>query len=331
MGYAAQKMAYGTFYLSTIPCNPDHYTTHDLRVVFDRLDLNQKTEAYLLRTELAKMEDSRISGDAWGEEHFWDEPRKVVGVLHRLGFLGARGRTEISYNLRLFGGHERSSSYYYSLSEKWGQEAAGGRISYVNGMGTSQASAGIDAARISDLFAGQNNLFCVYLPTRQDAPVGDLSGFVLDSLRYLAVEGGSYTRTSCLIAQQWIEYLTREPEKCFLQTCHSEGAAHVNAALRILRENRSDLVSRLRIISFCGASIITTLPGELLQVINFFKLEDSIPTDIARGREAIDPPTLHIRVVSHTTAAPHDHISHDYIVAAKPHFDLFMHSGSLFP
>ncbi|MES2121903.1 MAG: hypothetical protein V4492_03890 [Chlamydiota bacterium] len=331
VGFAAQMLSQGTFSLSTAPCNPDDYSIHDLQTLFARLNTDQKNCAYLLRWEMAKMEDTRVSGEGWGQEHFWDDSRKVALVLQRMGILGTGGTAEIAYNLRLFGGMERAQSFYYSLSEKLGCEAPGGRISYVNGMGTAPDRAGSDVARISTHLADGNNLYCVYLPTRQDAPMGDLGGFLLDAIRYLAVEGGSYTRTSCLIAQQWIHYLVQEPDKCFLQTCHSEGAAHVHAALRILRENRPDLISRLRLITFCGASIIEPLPGERLQVINFFKLEDHIPTDIAGGRSLTRQPFLHVRVVPHTTGNPHDHLSQDFVDAAKPHFDLFMRSGSLFP
>ncbi|MES2121902.1 MAG: hypothetical protein V4492_03885, partial [Chlamydiota bacterium] len=90
-------------------------------------------------------------------------------------------------------------------------------------------------------------------------------------------------------------------------------------------------IPRLRIITFCAATMIIPLPAEDLQVINFFKLEDLIPTHIGGGRLAAEQPSLHIRVIPHTTGAPHYHLSHDYVTAAKPHFDQFMHSGSLYP
>ncbi len=331
VGLVAQLMPKDTFYLGVSPRETEEHSVQDLRSVFARLDVRQQNSAYLLRWEMARMEDTRIFGDRWGEEHFWEEPQKVAVVLHRLGVLGSEGRTEIAYNLRLLGGHEKAHSFYYSLSEKWGRDPVGGWISYVNGMGTSHSQAGRDAAKFSDLFAKGCNLHCVYLPTRQDSPMGDSTGFTLDALRYLAVLGGGHTRCSCLIAQQWIDYLTQEPEKCFLQTCHSEGATHVNAALRVLRENRPDLIPRLRIITFCAATLIHPLPVEELQVINFFKLEDLIPAHIGGGCLEVERPSLHIRAILHTKEAPHYHLSQDYVVAAKPHFELFMRTGSLFP
>lgn len=333
MTFVSKLLPQGSFHLAVSPDFPDDLPLTYLQERFAALSGEQKSLAYLLRWELANMDSAGVEGYRWGEIHFWTEPVKVARVLHRLGVLGTEGCTRIDYNLRLMGGGEKSSAGYFSLSEKSNRDPVGGWISYVNGMGTSHWRAGGDASQLSNLLGYGNNIHAVYLPTRQNAHRGDLSGFVMDALRYLSVAGGSHTRASCLIAQQWIDYLSREPTKSLLQTCHSEGAAHVNAALELLRIARADLISRLRIITFCPAKIILPREDEPLQVINLMKLDDFIPMRIGGGEHFLQYPSPHVQIVPHTCLyfTPHCHLSPDYVFAAKSYFDQFMHSGSIFP
>lgn len=335
-GLIAEHLPQKKIYIDTCNGHLEQPSDALLHSIFDGLDQGQKRDAYRLRLELAKREDPTAQDESWMETHFWDEPQKVAKVLHRLGLFGSDGMIEISYNLEIsfelsaLANEAPPTSFYYSLNEKWGHEPENGRISYVNGMGTDPINAGTDCNRLSDLFAEGSNIHAVYLPTQQKTPFGDIRGFACDSLRYLMIEGGGYTRTACLIAQQWIDYLSESPEKNFLQVGYSEGAAHVNAALRILRKARPDLIPQLNILTFCPASIIFPLADEPLKVINLFKLEDPIPVQWGQWDQMSQSASPHVHIVPHTNEEfPHTHITPDYIKAGKIYFDRFLSSGSL--
>ncbi|MES2121948.1 MAG: hypothetical protein V4492_04115 [Chlamydiota bacterium] len=334
--YLTQHLPQKTFYLAVSSDYPQIQPLKSLKKIFDRLLPEQKTEAYHLHFELAQRENSRTSAVQGSPEHFWDEPQKAARVMHRLGLLGSEGCVEIRYNLEitlrldLSPGPIKPTSFYYSLSDKLGRDPHGGWISYVNGMSTLPKNAGTDANKISDLLAEGSNLHCVYLPTQRELLGKDMHAVALDFFRLLAVNGGGYTRTSCLIVQQWIDYLSENPDKNFLQTCHSEGAVHINAALRILRNTKPDYLGRLNILTFCPARIILPLSGEPLKAVNFVKLEDPVPSEFAEGKEILRSETPYAQIILHTDKHnPHDPTSPDYIAAAKPYFDRFMSTGSI--
>ncbi len=335
--YLTDYLPQKTFYLATSSEPLETHSSERLKEIFDRLLPEQKTEAYHLHFELAQRENSRTASVLGSPEHFWDEPQKAARVMHRMGLLGSEGCVEIRYNLEitldldLSPGPVKPTSFYYCLSDKMGREPHGGWISYINGMGTLAKIAGTDANKISDRLAQGSNLHCIYLPTQKELLGKDMHATALDFFRLLAVNGGSYTRTSCMIVQQWIDYLNANPGKQFLQTCHSEGAVHVSAALRILRNAKPECIERINILTFCPARIIVPLPGEPLKVMNLVKREDPVPTEYAEGKEILNSKTPYAQIIPHKDMYnPHDPTSPDYIAAAQPYFDLFMRTGSMF-
>ena len=190
---------------------------------FGRLNDAQKGEVYNKIWELAKMQDPRIDGARWGEENWNTDPVRLAKALHRLGFLEEAPHLQhpvtcLTYDF----GEGGLGSQYFSLGEKWGRDHEKGHIGLVNGMGiTSLAHAGQDAVAISDRLCDGHNLHCVYHATHQGGPSGDQMGYIQDVARMKAVEGGSYSKTAYLTAQQWIDFLSENPDKYFLQLAAS--------------------------------------------------------------------------------------------------------------
>ena len=146
-----------------------------------------------------------------------------------------------------------------------------------------------------------------------------------------AVDGGSYTKTSYLIAQQWIDFLTSNPDKYYLHIASSEGSAHTNAALRLISKSVPLLFSRIRVINFCPAYFIAPETySSHLQVMNFVKKEDGVINPWGTGTDQIYKNLPHVVVVHHLEGDPHNHTSHDYMVAAGPYVDKFLECGDLY-
>jgi hypothetical protein len=133
---------------------------------------------------------------------------------------------------------------YFSLGEKLGRDPSTGIIGYVNGMGiTNWGHAGSDVVTFSDMFCEGNNIHCVYHPTHQKSFSGDVTGFWADVLRMQAVNGGCFMKTSYLVAQQWLDFFFEKTNgEKFLQIGVSEGAVHVNGALKLIQACRPDLL-----------------------------------------------------------------------------------------
>jgi hypothetical protein len=300
---------------------------------FQNLPEQDKNSVYGKIWELAKKDDPRIEGEDWGKDHASENTERLANAMQRLGFFKAEDRANIhEFNCLPFAfGEGGLGSQYFSLGEKLGKDPMTGHVGYVHGMGVpSLEHAGHDAALFSDRFVDGNNLHCTYHATHQKTRHGDAWGFVADVARMKAVDGGSYTKTSYLIAQQCIDFLNANPGRNYLQIGHSEGAAHVNAALRLIKESRPDLLSRLRVITFCPAHFI--LPetySDGLQVINLVKREDHVINPFAAGTDKIGR-SNHIVVVPHTTGNPHDHLTDDYINAGKKYIDRFMYDGYIY-
>ena len=317
-------------HLATGPVDPRSKEEAILRAFLQQLSTSQKNQVYGKVWELAKMQNHRIEGNNWGEINAFTDPTRLAQALHRLGFFGTE-------NLHSFGclpsgfGEGGIGSQYYSLAEKRGNDPDGGHIGYVNGMGTiSLTHAEMDATNFSDRFAGGCNLHCVYNPTHQKMSQGDMLGFFTDVLRMQAVNGGSYIKTSYLLVQQWIDFLDANPGKKFLQVGVSEGAVHVNAALRILCKTRPDLISRIRVIGFCPAYFI--LPADFpkgLQVLNFVKIEDDAINPWGTNTDMIGCSTS-IVLVHHTHDYPHNHNNEDFAAEAIPYINQFRATGDLF-
>ncbi len=303
---------------------------------FQNLSQNQKYQVYGKVWELAKMIDPRIEGLNWGEEHAFDDLQRLAKALHRLGFLNYDKdvRHEVPCLSSSFG-EGGIGSQYFSLGEKLGTDPAIGQIGFVNGMGVpSLEHAGKDVNELSEKLFYKCNLHCVYHATHQKTSQGDTKGFVKDVIRMKAVEGGSYSRTSYLIAQQWVDFLIANPNSCFLQIAHSEGTAHTFAAVRLISECYPDLLTRIRVINFCPAHFLdpSLYPNSGLQAINFVKLEDDVIQPWGTGTNQVNNNSSHVIVVQHNRKEDHPHncLSFDYTQAAQPYVDNFLNNGSIY-
>ncbi len=329
--YAHNNQPLETFHLPTSPLDPNLKVEQVLKSRLGQLNTDKKNEVFEKVWELAKMQDPCIHGWNWGENHAFDDLNRLAEALRRTGVIDLNH----TYPMRCLPfefGEGGLGSQYFSLSEKLGNDPASGFIGYVNGMGgITLEMVGAEAAAFSDRLASGYNLHCVYLPTHQtQRQRQDRLGFYQDVARMAAVNGGSYTKTSYLIAQQWYDFLDAHPEKKFLQCTYSEGAVHVNAALRITYRIRPELMSRIRILNFCPAYFILprTYPEEL-QVMNFVKQEDDsiIPWGVHCDHIGF---AENIVIVPHTRDWSHYHINDDFAGVAKPYIDAFIQTGDLY-
>jgi len=196
--------------------------------------------------------------------------------------------------------------------------------------------AGRDVVTLSDRFVHGNNVHVVYNPTHQQG--SSLLGFAQDSLRMKAVDGGATSKQAYLVAQLWLDYLHAHPQCKFLQVAHSEGAVHVNGALRLMTQaGAASVLDRIRILNFCPAHFIHPAghPGGL-QIVNFVKLEDSLINPWGTGSSAIGRcNAAHVRIVTHRVRHddhhnnPHDFMSWDFVDAARLNIETFMRAGDI--
>jgi hypothetical protein len=322
-----------TIYLATAPLTLGHELNQEvIRNCFAKLTDPQKGQVYGKVWELAKMQDPRIKGDKWGQENVFKDDTRLANALQRLGFLNYGKSHAVSMLSSAFG-EGGIGSQYFSLGEKLGRDPQKGQISCVNGMGVpSLGHAGKDAARLSHGLLDGYNVHCVYHATHQKTPNGDLLGFAADVVRMKAIEGGSYSKTSYLIAQQWVDFLTAHTDQYFLQIAHSEGTAHVDAALRLLTDAKLDaLFSRIRVMNFCPAHFLDpSIYSPHLQARNFVKKEDSVINPWGTGATQINAHPPYVVVVPHKGDHPHNHVSKDYMDAARPCVDAFFRSGNIY-
>ena len=274
------------------------------------------------------MENPSIEGDRWGELHAFDDTSRLATAMHRTGLFNALKEQLAPVRCLPFGfGEGGIGSQYYTLADRLQRNPIPGRVSYVNGMGIPTLELALSEARkVSDRFVDGNNIHGVYNATHQTAPKGDRCGFFRDILRFKAVDGGSYTKTPLLIAQQWIDYLNAHPGRNFLQIAQCEGAAHVNAALRLVQRSCPELLRRIRVLTLCPAHFILpeTYPG--VQIINLVKREDTtvIPWGVGSYQVGI---SKHIIIVPHTEKNPHNHQSEDFVKVGKAYVREFLRSG----
>ncbi len=331
----ANTFFYGhTIYLATGTLDPLDQTIKQIaQDCFEKLNEDQKNRVYDKVGELAKMQDPSIGGITWGKDHAQDDPQRLIKALHRLGLLNHNPDLRIKVPcLSFYVGEGGLGSQYFSLGEKLGHDPAIGRISCVNGMGVSSIEhAGKDAVALSNNLAQGFNLHCIYNSTHQKAMI-DPKGFIADVFRMKAVNGGSYTRTSYLIAQQWIDFLTTNPDKYYLHIASSEGSAHTNAALRLIAACAPHLLAKIRIINLCPAYfIVPETYAQGLQVMNFVQKEDKIINPWGTGTDQIYKNLPHVVIVAYTPGNdPHNHTLQVYADATKPYVDKFLESGNLY-
>lgn len=330
--FAAEQLCHSApLLLATGSIDEALKTNAVLRERFKKLNTDQKDCVYHKVWELAKKDDPRIDGYQWGQEHAFDDLERLAKAMHRCGFLGMENvypMTCLPYEF----GEGGLGSQYFSLGEKLGKDPAMGQIGLINGMGMPTLEiAGWCADVFSNILADGNNIHCIYHSTHQNKPMGDVKGWCADVLRMKAVDGGCYTKTSYLAAQQIIDFLFANPDKHYLQVGVSEGGAHVNAALRLIQQAAPSLLSRICVLNFCPAYFI--LPEKYdhqVQVMNLVKTEDFVVIPWATNSHKIGH-SENIQIIPHAHGDnPHDALNEDFKQAAKPYIDAFMVYGRIY-
>src|SRR5580692_141673 len=131
----AEQLCTGSnIYLATGPIEGDFKIEKVIRERLETLEPQQKEQVYGKVWELAKMQDPRIDGSHWGEEHAFDNLERLAQALNRLGLLGEDNLHRLPC-LSFEFGEGGIGSQYFSLGEKLGRDPATGHIGYVNGMG----------------------------------------------------------------------------------------------------------------------------------------------------------------------------------------------------
>ncbi|EGG14566.1 hypothetical protein DFA_12343 [Cavenderia fasciculata] len=334
------------FYLSIIPTAVDDIPLDILVNIYNSLSQDEKNIAYFKYWELSKMFDSRIDGLNYGRDHFWDDKVRSARSLHRCGFINQTNYTEYNQDSlvmvecpsRFKRLESKLKTQYFSLGEKMGRDYERGQVSYVNGMGNTIGWAGHDASKLSDSMCDGVNFYCVYLPTYVVSKDNfspnhqDLTGFLMDVTRHLATTegGGENSLTSCLIVQQWFDYLSAHPTKHFLQICASDGGTFVNAAINLfLKHALVDYIERLNVIGLAPGTTIMPRPDQHFyshQVVNLIKKEDTLISTFGTGSDMAGK-SPNVLLIPHTVDHPHNFTSADYIVAVKPFIDCFKSTG----
>lgn len=191
-----------------------------------------------------------------------DEVGRLIEALNHGGYLpGGRTTRSVKYLpiAEWFG--ERPE--FYDLGR---EEIGRGVVGFVNGWNTDLTKAVGRTEELSRRLLGGCNLHCVHNP--------DL-GAVGNLLRTVTGEAGHRGRTSLFLVNQWINFLDGHPGDRYLQLCHSDGTTHVLNALKLLKQIRPDLCSRMEVISLCSAVFIPT-EGEEWKVKHYVKMEDRV-------------------------------------------------------
>ncbi len=296
-----------------------------VKEIYLRLSEPEQARVHGKVWELAKMVDPRISGWEWGKNHCMHDEIRLRKALHRLGHLHPNGLFPLRC-LKYSFGEGGLGSQYFSFGERKGIDPLHGWVALVNGMGIqSLEHAGSDAVT----YAGEYDIHCVYNSTHQVGGT-DLVGFAKDVTRMKAVDGGSYSRTTYLVAQQICDLLAFDPNKRVLQIGISEGAAHVNAALRLLQSACTHLLPRISVILFAPAFFIKPNAFPQVELVTFAKLEDS--TVCPWGTNATKITKLNnVVIVPHTSNSnPHDHRTPEYREASWPYLERFYRTGRIF-
>lgn len=261
----------------------------------------------------------------------------LTRALRRAGFLSGEGLHRVRILGRSIGeGGIGSSSFFFRGALDAHPET--GHIGFINGMcNLSHDVTRENVVRLSERYARGHNVHVTYLATHQVTDPGDVPGIIADVFRMLASNAGHYTRTSVLLAQKWIDYFHEHPMKKFLQIGHSEGAAHIHAALRLIREIVPELLDKLCIVAFCPAYFMSAddyaHPEDeerKPQIISFVKKEDGAIIPWGRNSERIGiDPTVHI--IEHADKHdPHDFWTPDYVRAGTPFFEKFFETGYIY-
>ncbi|KAI9324633.1 hypothetical protein DFJ73DRAFT_966209 [Zopfochytrium polystomum] len=301
----------------------------------------------------------------WGRANLFADPARLAAALRRLlghaaGPFATTTTTTATPGLRAVRllphviGEGGAVAQYFSAADPDGGSGGAARVGYINGMGVCDIGhAHRDAAEVSRrLGLGSGGRWSgigvrgVYNPSHQGA--ADVGGFLRDAARMKAIDGGQYARQQYLLVQMWAECLLDGPGSAttttttFLQIAHSEGASHVNAAMRLLATECGDdgarLLARLRVLMFAPSYFVDRAAYPAAQVVHFVKRNDAVINPWATGISRLPAGgggDDRIVVVPHRVHDgddhnnPHDMMSWDYIEAARPYVERFMSTGDI--
>lgn len=310
--------------------------------IFKELSVDKKRKVYDQLSLVHEVEKSIVMEELSPDEKEKSDLERLAKAIRRAGVLDESDGPEVEVLHDWFAEGRGASGFadavYYSLEDKVGRDPASGWVGYVNGMGNiSLEHAKRICKMVSRRYLDGCNVHAVYHPSHQRAVACDPAGYLGDVLRMCATNSGHYTKTSVLLVQLWIDYLTEHPEKKFLQIAHSEGTSHINAALNIVKMVAPELLPRIRVIAFCPAYVMLAEdyedsedPEKKPQIHSFVKLEDSIIMPCARRADRVLREEEGITIVAHETRRnPHLFINRDYISVAKPMIDRFVETGDI--
>lgn len=257
------------------------------------------------------------------EKYEATETEKVVAIRHRSFSKGV----------------SEEADYY----EHPGLISEQGRIGYINGMGVPKKtvrSQDLQEVRysiedhceaLSKLFCSSHAIHAIHLPPCVKDPDELIASPlpVKDILRYLSVQRGEISRAMLLLVQDWITYLSENPEKKYLQICTSEATAHVKGALKLLEKYRPDFVKHMRVIALTPAAFID-MKAEGLEVHHFYKKEDVVLA--IAGEKPVFLTPANTTVVEHNNIKgnfPHNFSTGEYQKAVGPFIARFLQTGSI--
>lgn len=263
-------MATTSFYLQKIDLTIDQST---LPEQLTRLPQHHQNLVFGKVWELAKMEDATVDGVRWGEKHSLDSLPRLQKAMHRLGLLDRSGVVEIEY-LTVGAGASYSALMTHT------QELTQGRVSYVNGGSRDIWEMSSDAIELSKHIHNDLRIYLVHHHS--------ISG------TFLIRDQTKVSKTACLLAQQMVDFLDENPDKKYLQIAHLEGAIHTLVALRLINTHRSELLHRIRVLTFAPSHYITKEDFKPyphgLQVINIaVSTRSSSPTILSLDTQKPDP------------------------------------------
>ncbi len=268
----------------------------------------QKNQVYGSIYQIEKVERQLETNDPeYGKNHALDNIPRLIRALGRQGhhlFLKPESTP-------IYEGFEPPRLETRSNCFDLGKPSPNrGKISYINGIGTTFERARYDAYRLSDSVAQGKNLECVYNATHEA-----YGSKVCESI---LGQGGISTTPVRLLLEQWQDFFNSVPlGECYLQICYSQGAIHVKNALDALPP---ELRERICVIALAPAAFIPYCKG--CQVIHFFKASDPIPTSLATGNKRVvdaswDKAVVQVPTEGEETYNPHDPFSPNYLSAFR--------------
>jgi hypothetical protein len=224
---------------------------------------------------------------------------------------------QITINLWKNEQHLENGSRIYQLDRP---ELESGEIGCINGIMRTFDDAKGDAELLSDNLCQQKNIHCVYSVTH---------GAVTDLWNTVYGQKGFIPQPVLYLLEQWNAFFHREkdPSKCYLQICISQGAVMTKLALEHLPESYR---KRIRVLALAPIEFIPPIEG--CQVMHFVKMNDIVPVALAQGRSRLnndDDPEI-IKVPTDDGTTPHYPHGQHYIDAIEPFVKKYIETNSIF-